>query len=158
MRKSNSKSKIPAGSKNLPQPGNTNLTRNHYHPRSIMQNLYNRLPPAVPLAPPTVDYQLEKLPWINRAAEMLRYTFLSLEYSLSPQGRLRQWIKLNALLFLWMAIPIFLFMPIGVFLFGELATITEFMNVCISNLVQSLIPTFTVVVVLSVLVLLVKRS
>ncbi|MDP4899028.1 MAG: hypothetical protein NWR03_14760 [Akkermansiaceae bacterium] len=54
----------------------------------------------VPLPPPVVDPDLERLNWPERVAEVSRYGVLCAEYWLSQRGTLWEWLRLN----LWAAI------------------------------------------------------
>ena len=56
----------------------------------------------VPLPPPVVDHDLERLNWPERVAEVSRYGVLCAEYWLSQRGTLWEWLRLN----LWAAIVI----------------------------------------------------
>jgi len=59
-----------------------------------------------------VDHELPKLTAIERAAEVMRFTFSRLEYALSPLGHLREFVKLNFRLALAIAIPDLLVAPL----------------------------------------------
>ena len=61
---------------------------------------------------PLVDPDLPHLTGIERAAEVCRFTLHKLEYALSPQGHLREFIKLNVRLALSIAIPVFMVAPL----------------------------------------------
>ena len=54
----------------------------------------------MPVERPSVDPDLPKMPWPERCAEAVRYAFLAAERWLSPQGVLREWLRLN----LWVGI------------------------------------------------------
>lgn len=69
--------------------------------------------------PPTVDPDLEKLNGPQRTAEVLRYTILSLEWWLSPNGRLREWLKLNGKISSILLIPAVLLAPLITFLLWQ---------------------------------------
>ena len=58
-----------------------------------------------PLNKPIIDKDFNDLPAIERVTEALRYNLLSIEYSISPKGGLRQWIKINLSLLLLFGIP-----------------------------------------------------
>lgn len=61
---------------------------------------------------PTVDPKLESLGAMERAGETLRYTTLRAEHWLSPQGTLREYLRLNLRLALYLAIPAVILTPI----------------------------------------------
>lgn len=46
-----------------------------------------------PIDPPKPDPQVEHLTGPQRSAEVMRYSILSLEFWLSPLGRLREWAR-----------------------------------------------------------------
>jgi len=48
----------------------------------------------------------------QRSAEVIRYSILSVEYWLSPLGRLREWFRLNSTLSMWLLIPSVLVLPL----------------------------------------------
>ena len=48
-----------------------------------------------PLQPPAIYPHLEELNAVVRSTECLRHLILSIEFWISPSGRLRQWMKLN---------------------------------------------------------------
>jgi hypothetical protein len=64
----------------------------------------------VPLAHPLCD--IEDLPTIPRITESIIYFILLLEYNISPNGGLRQWIKMTLSLALLIGIPIAFLLPI----------------------------------------------
>jgi hypothetical protein len=130
----------------------------HQESKGIIPNLIPTIPPIYPLNPPTVEPTLEHLSFLERSTEVLRYTLLSLEYSLSPKGRLRQWIKLNILLFLWLGIPLLLFTPLVTYFLGQFVTMTGYINESILNLLNSILPTFILVTILSVIIYFCKRK
>ena len=65
-----------------------------------------------PLPPPAINPELEMLSAIPRSAECLRHFVLSIEYWISPNGRLRQWVKLNVLVASWLVVPAVVLMPV----------------------------------------------
>lgn len=73
------------------------LTR-HWHPK--------------PLPEPVVDKDLPHLNGIERAAEVIRFILTTLEHWLSPSGRLREFIKMNARLAIAIAVPVVIVAPL----------------------------------------------
>lgn len=65
-----------------------------------------------PLPAPLVDVDLPVLSPIERAAEVIRYVLTRLEYWLSPKGALREYIKLNLLASVCVAVPVLLVAPL----------------------------------------------
>ena len=65
-----------------------------------------------PLPPPAINSELEMLGAISRSTECLRHFVLSTEYWLSPNGRLRQWVKVNVFVAAFLLIPAAFLMPV----------------------------------------------
>lgn len=71
----------PTTALSSPAGGGRNLSVRVWHPE--------------PVARPEVDAALIRMPWPERAAEVIRYSTLRLERWLSPNGALREWLRLN---------------------------------------------------------------
>ena len=67
--------------------------------RPVFQ-LARRVWNPAPVPKPVIIADLERLPWPERSAEVVRHALLSAEHWLSSGGWLRQWIRLN----LWLAV------------------------------------------------------
>jgi hypothetical protein len=63
--------------------------------------------------PPQVDPELETLSAPERAAEALRYFLLRAEHQISPDGRLRRWLRLILRLGAFVAIPALILLPLA---------------------------------------------
>jgi len=88
---------------------------------------------------PGIDKNFNSLPIIEKVTVSLIYNLLFIEYSISPKGGVRQWIKINISLLLLFGIPILIFIPLETFFMGGLANITgEFANVTQFLLVSAL--------------------
>ena len=74
-----------------------------------------------PIDPPQPDPEIEDLTGIQRSAEVFRYGILSLEFWLSPFGRLREWIRLNGKACAVLLIPALLILPLVTFIIGQVA-------------------------------------
>jgi hypothetical protein len=74
-----------------------------------------------PLKPPIVDPEIEILPPIQRSAETIRYSILSFEFWISPNGQVREWFRQNAKLAAWIGLPAFLILPIVTFILVQFA-------------------------------------
>ena len=102
-----------------------------------MQNETNK--PVVwqpkPIERPRIDRSFLKLTPIERSAEVLRYSLLKAEHWLSPNGRLREWLRLNILAALIIGIPALIVVPIVTYLLGQFATWTVFLVKVARNLV-----------------------
>lgn len=71
--------------------------------------------------PPTVDPDLEYLDAATRSCEVVRYSLLSLEWWLSPNGTLREWLKLNGKISSMLVIPAVLVMPLVTLIIWQVA-------------------------------------
>ena len=65
-----------------------------------------------PICKPVVSIQLERMNGLQRTAEAFRYSLLSLEFWISPEGNIRQWMKANARFVAFMAAPTFMAFPV----------------------------------------------
>jgi hypothetical protein len=67
-----------------------------------------------PVDPPQVDPELPHLDCLTRSAESIRYSILSIEFWISPNGCVREWMRHNVRLASWLAIPAILVLPLVV--------------------------------------------
>lgn len=109
------------------------------------------------LPPPTIPKHLDHQPFLERAAEVLKYTVLCMEFTISPTGKLRRWIKFILTLFAWCIIPIILLVPGIVYLCNALAGISEDLRIFVSNTANSAISISIVAFILVLIVVLIKR-
>jgi len=65
-----------------------------------------------PIHPPKVDPELEHLDPLQRSAESIRYSILSLEFWISKNGQVREWLRHNSRLAAWLVIPALLVLPL----------------------------------------------
>ena len=65
-----------------------------------------------PIIKPVVNTQLERMSGLQRTAEAFRYVLLSIEFWVSPEGNIRQWMKANTRLAVFMAVPTFMAFPV----------------------------------------------
>ena len=70
---------------------------------------------------PKVDPDLEELEAATRSCEVIRYSLLSLEWWLSPNGKLREWLKLNGRIASVLVIPAVLVMPLVTLIIWQVA-------------------------------------
>jgi len=115
---------------------NNPLQKDNSYP-ALLSNFYLQIPERIPIERPTVDLHFTEQHFLNRSVESIQYCLLNFEYSLSPSGRLRQWIKLNLLLFLWIGIPVFMLLPVVTVFFSEFSTLSGYFNEIVNNLFQS---------------------
>lgn len=67
-----------------------------------------------PVEKPLVDPALQHLDPITRSAESIRYSILSIEFWISPNGQVREWMRQNTRLAAWLGIPALLVLPLVV--------------------------------------------
>ncbi len=74
-----------------------------------------------PIQPPEVDPSLPHLNALQRAVEALRYTFLSFEHWMSPNGKMREYTRLTSIVAFLLLVPAVLVFPIVTLILGEVA-------------------------------------
>ena len=89
--------------------------------RSLVLSTWN----PQPLKAPNIDPNLEKLSFIERITEVVRYQVLSVEYGLSSRGGLREWARVVSVLSIALAFPIILIVPLVTFLLSAAVSWTE---------------------------------
>ena len=72
------------------------------------------------LIEPEVDPDLHRLTGVERSAEVIRYCLVSLEHWLASSGWLREWIRLNLRIALFVAAPSLLVIPLITLALGQL--------------------------------------
>ena len=87
-----------------------------------LKNLFRMPWEPKSVEPPTIDPDLENLNSFQRSAESIRYSVLSIEFWLSPDGQVREWIRHHSKLALILGIPVFLLFPIVTFALWQIAT------------------------------------
>ena len=81
--------------------------RRHWNPKKI--------------EPPKADPDLEELDPATRSCEVVRYSILSAEFWLSPNGTLREWFKLNGMISAVLVIPAVIVMPLVSLILWQIA-------------------------------------
>ena len=114
-------------------------------------------PKPQPLEEPAVDPELPDLPALERSAEVLRYQTLRAEYSLSPGGRLRAWVKLMLILFVVFGLPAALFTPVLVLLASGLADVSAELSYAAGSLMKAGVSVAVVAGLLVVALLIFRR-
>ena len=71
---------------------------------------------------PMGDTQLGNMNGLQRATESFRYVALVIEWWVSPNGHLRQWLMANVKLTVCMAIPTFMVLPVIILTLWELSS------------------------------------
>jgi hypothetical protein len=87
-----------------------------------------------PLVKPEPDPLLEDMTAIERSAETLRYSLLRAEFFISPQGHLREWLRLNLFIALILGSTSVLIVPIVTFVLTEFTTWTSLLVKIVKNL------------------------
>src|SRR4051812_20302404 len=75
-----------------------------------------------PIAEPRIDPEFHKLDHLQRTTEVLHYTTRKLEWWLSPNGSLREWLRFNFVVTAVLGIPALLIVPLITYLLGQFAT------------------------------------
>jgi hypothetical protein len=88
-----------------------------------------------PLEPPRVDPELPELNPLQRSAESLRYSTLKTEYWISAGGTLREWLRLNCWVSIFLGIPALIVVPVITFLLNQFTTWTALLVQIAKNLV-----------------------
>ena len=74
------------------------------------------------IEPPKVDPELDDLDAATRSVEVVRFSLLSLEWWLSPNGTLREWLKINGKVSSVLIIPTVIVMPLVSLILWQIAT------------------------------------
>jgi hypothetical protein len=103
-----------------------------------------------PVHPPFVDPNLPRMNDLQRAAESFRYCLLRWEFWVSPRGDMREWLRHNSRVAVWLLIPAILAMPaVGLILWQ----VTGWLS-----MLQSIAGRLIVLPILALLALLVIRA
>ncbi len=89
---------------------------------------------AAPITRPVIDRELTRLPPIERAAEVLRYSARQAEYWLSPGGTLRAVLRLSLKLALLLGLPVLIIGPVVLLLLEGIAAATAALAAIAANL------------------------
>jgi hypothetical protein len=91
----------------------------------------------IPVVPPIPPFEISSLPWVHRVAAVLRYAVLVLEYSLSPGGSLRAWLKLNLMIGIVLGITASIVVPMVTILLAGIASWTALLLQIVLNLLDA---------------------
>ena len=105
------------------------------HPNSKVRDLVEKHWDPSPIDPPTVDPELNDLDGLQRSAEVFRYSILSIEWWLSPNGTLREWCRLNGKIGSLLLIPAVLVVPLVTFVLWQIAIWMGFLVGIAGNLI-----------------------
>ncbi len=73
-----------------------------------------------PVSPPKADPQIGQMDSLSRSAEAIRYSILSIEFWISPDGQAREWLRNHTRLAVLLGIPAILVMPLIGFILWQL--------------------------------------
>lgn len=150
---------------NNADPTPTEKSVQPFSPNRLAQAVSSCLPESSrPLKKPTVDKNLTNLPTTQRVTEALTYNLLCFEYALSPKGGLRQWLKLNLVVWILLGIPAVLFLPLLMYVmfgfetvFGILASATHLLLVSAENVLKLIVVVVIICALLYAIVRFVSR-
>lgn len=124
--------------------------------RSIFDQLKLRIEPD-PIEAPKVHPELSEMNSLERAVEVSRYSILRLEWWLSPDGALREWLRFNLLIAVVLIIPALLIVPVITYLLGQFATWSAFLVQIARNLVLFPLLVIVAMALFSALLTLIRR-
>jgi hypothetical protein len=111
-----------------------------------------------PIEPPKVDPELTTLDGLQRVVESFRYTALTLEWWLSANGKLREWLRLNSKIGSVLVIPAVIVVPLISFILWQIAKWTGWLVSIAGNLIlfpmAALVAVIVILAVIAVLRLL----
>lgn len=111
---------------------------------------------ATPITPPVIDRSLTRLPSIDRAAEVLRYSTRQAEYWLSPGGTLRAVLRLSLKIALLLGMPVLIVGPVVLLLLEGIAAASASLATVAANLAALSISLIIAVVGFAVLIALIR--
>ena len=88
-----------------------------------------------PLSVPKVVPAFREMDSLQRVGEVLRYSTLKLECWLSPNGKLREWLRFNVVIGCVLSIPALLVVPLVTYLLGQFATWSALLGTIATNLI-----------------------
>lgn len=109
-----------------------------------------------PIPKPEVDHTLTDLNGVQRTVESVRFFSLAAEYWISPDGILREWLRVMCKLGLMILCPLVIFMPTVSFALWQLAVWTAFMVVITTNLILFPLAALTAITLMGILVIVVR--
>jgi hypothetical protein len=109
------------------------------------------------LSPPAIPKNVDQLEVMERTATVLGYSIRRLEFWVSPNGRLREWCRINVAIGLILLVPGLTVLPAAVLVFGGLATFTGYMATIAANLLSVCLSLTLTIGIISGFVLLVRH-
>lgn len=105
---------------------------------------------------PQVDPAFEQMNQVQRTVEVLRYSALQFEHWVSSGGCLREWLRWNTAVALFLSIPAVLIIPVITSLLGQFATWSALIKETASNLIIFPITGIIGIALLSAIALLIR--
>ena len=102
-----------------------------------------------PVKEPVVDPLLPEMTCIERSAESIRYSILSTEFWISPDGQVREFIRHNTRLVALLFIPALIIIPIIGFALGQIAAWTVALTIIAGHII--IIPVLILAALLTIL-------
>jgi hypothetical protein len=109
------------------------------------------------LSSPVAPKDLERLPVLERMATVIGYSIRRLEFWVSPNGRLREWCRINVAVALILLIPGLTLLPAAVLVFSGVAALTSSLQQIAANLLSICFSLLLTVGIISGIVLLVRH-
>ena len=110
-----------------------------------------------PVASPQVYADIGKLTGLQRAIESFRYVLLRWEHWVSPSGDMREWLRHNTRLGVWLFIPAIFVMPAVSFALWQLTSWLSMLTSIAAKLIVLPLLTLVAFVVIKIVVALFKR-
>ncbi len=110
-----------------------------------------------PIQKPAADPRLEELDPLARSTECIRYSLLSFEFWLSPDGTIREWLRHNVRIGAWLFIPAVFVMPVIGFILWQLTGWLSMLMSIAGKLIVLPILILLAFVVVKIVVILLKR-
>lgn len=88
-----------------------------------------------PIAKPLITVQFDQLDHLQRTAEVFHYSLRRLEWWISPNGTLREWLRFNLMVAAVLGIPALLIVPLITYLLEQFTSWTAQLTRIASNLI-----------------------
>ena len=88
-----------------------------------------------PTCKPVVNKPLAGMNWLQRSTECIRYSLLSIEHWISPEGNIREWLRTNLRWSAVLAIPTMTAFPIVTLALWELEAWVNALTAIVGKLV-----------------------
>jgi hypothetical protein len=108
------------------------------------------------IPPPQVDPDLTHLSGTQRMVESLRFFVLTAEHWISPDGALREWLRVMCKLGLLILCPLVIFMPTVSFALWQLALCVAFLVAIMKNLILFPLAALVAIALCGVLVIIIR--